>query len=131
MMAQAMAQHSQDHYAQQTKALASSAQRLRGWVGSDPSKVPELADVLVELTAHRLLGHGYAAAASDAQDAVRLAAQLLTANGPIGPYTAAADAVRYITAVVHLATIQVGAGLPEAAGRTIESLQEMRQSLSE
>ena len=61
-MAQAKAQQqAQDEYAQQGKKLASSVQRLRGWVGSDPSRAPELADALIQLTAHRLLGHGYAA----------------------------------------------------------------------
>ena len=53
-------QQSPDLYAQRGKALGSLVQRLRGWVGSDPSREPELADALVELTAHRLLGHGYA-----------------------------------------------------------------------
>jgi hypothetical protein len=86
---------------------------------------------LVELTAHRLLGHAYPAAAPDAQEAVRRAAQLLTANGPIGPYTSVRDAVRYVDAVVHLAAVQAGMGLPEIAGRTIESLQDMRQQLRE
>lgn len=131
MMAQAMAQHSQDHYAQQTKALASSAQRLRGWVGSDPSKAPELADALVELTAHRLLGHGYAAAAADAQEAVRRAAELLAAKGPLGPYTSITDAARYVTAVIQLAAIQAGVGMPDAAGRTIESLRDINDQLGD
>ena len=121
----------QDPYAQRTKTLTSSVQRLRGWVGSDPSRAPELADALVELTAHRLLGHGYPAAAPDAQEAVRRAAQMLTANGPIGPYTSVSDAVRYIDAVVYLATVQAGMGLPDAAGRTIESLQDMQEQLRE
>ena len=40
----------QDPYAQQAKKLASLVQRLRGWVGSDPSRVPELADALIQLT---------------------------------------------------------------------------------
>ena len=116
-----------DRYAQRGKTLASSVQRLRGWVGSDPSRAPELADSLVLLTSHQLLGHAYAAAAADAQEALRRAAELLTANGPIGPYTSITDATRYVTAVVHLAVVQAGLGLPEAAGQTIESLQEMRQ----
>ena len=34
---------------QRSKALTSSVQRLRGWVGSDPSRRPELGDALVEL----------------------------------------------------------------------------------
>ena len=102
-------------------------QRLRGWVGSDPSKTTELADALVELTAHRLLGHGYAAAA-DAQEAVRRAAELLAAKGPIGPYTSLSDAARFAAAAVHLATIQTGVGMSEAAGRTIESLGNATRS---
>ena len=116
-----------DRYAERGKTLTSSAQRLRGWVGSDPSRAPELADTLVLLTSHHLLGHAYAAAAADAQEALRRAAELLTANGPIGPYTSITDATRYVTAVVQLAVVQSGLGLPEAAGQTIESLQEMHQ----
>jgi len=131
MMAQVKAQHSHDPYAQRAKALTSAVQRLRGWVGSDPSKAPELADALVQLTAHRLMGHGYAAAATDAQDAVRRAAELLTAQGPIGPYTSIADATRYVTAVVQLSAIQVGLGMPDAAGRTIESLQNIHDQLGD
>jgi hypothetical protein len=121
----------QDPYAQHGKKLASTVQRLRGWVGSDPSRAPELADALVEVTAHRLLGHGFASAAADAQESVRRSAQLLTANGPIGPYTSVADAARYFAAVVQLATIQAAVGQPAAAGRTIESLQGLQQQLRE
>ncbi len=129
-MAQAKArQQSQDPYAQRGKTLTSLVQRLRGWVGSDPSRAPELADALIELTAHRLLGHGYAAGAADAQDSVRRAGEILAASGPIGPYTSISDAARYVTAVVHMAAIQAGLGLPEAAGRTIESLQDIREQL--
>jgi hypothetical protein len=97
-----------DRYAERGKTLASSVQRLRGWVGSDPSRAHELADTLVLLTSHHLLGHAFAAAAGDAQEALRRAAELLTAKGPIGPYTSLTDATRYVTAVVHLATVQVG-----------------------
>ena len=122
-------QQSPDLYAQRGKALGSLVQRLRGWVGSDPSREPELADALVELTAHRLLGHGYAMAAADAQESVRRAGELLAAKGPIGPYTSIGDAARYVTAAVHLGTIQAGLGLPDAAGRTIDSLQDMRDQL--
>jgi hypothetical protein len=129
MMAQAKSRQSQDPYAQQGKTLASLVQRLRGWVGSDPSRAPELADALIQLTAHRLLGHAYAAAAADAQESVRRAGEMLSAKGPIGPYTSISDAARYVTAVVHLATIQAGLGLPDAAGRTIESLGDMREQL--
>jgi hypothetical protein len=130
-MAQPKQRQSQDPYAQRGKTLASQVQRLRGWVGSDPSKLPELADALVALTTHRLLGHGYAAAAADAQDAVRRAGELLAASGPIGPYTSINDAARYVTAVIHLATIQVGMGMPDAAGRTMELLEDIREQLRE
>lgn len=119
----------QDPYAQRGKTLASSVQRLRGWVGSDPSRTPELADALVELTEHRLLGHGYAAAAADAQDAVKLAAQLLRADGPIGPYTSLDNAARCVTTLVHLAAVQVGLGHPDAAGETIASARDLQQQL--
>jgi hypothetical protein len=126
---QKAARQPHDPYAQQGKALASLVQRLRGWVGTDPSRAPELADALVQLTAHRLLGHGYAAAAPDAQDAVRRAGQLLTASGPIGPYTSVGDAARYLTAVIQLAAVQAGLGLTEAAGKTLESLEDVRAQL--
>jgi hypothetical protein len=132
MMAQAKTpQQPQDPYAQRGKTLTSLVQRLRGWVGSDPSKDPELADALVQLTAHRLLGHGYAAAAADAQESVRRAADLLAATGPIGPYTSITDAARYVAAVVHLATVQAGMGMPDTAGRTIESLQGIQDQLGD
>jgi hypothetical protein len=132
VMAQANAQQqAQDAYAQQGKKLASSVQRLRGWVGSDPSRAPELADALIQLTAHRLLGHGYAAAAEDAQDAVRRAAELLAAKGPIGPYTSVSDAARYVTAAIHLAAIQAGLGLPDAAGKTLDTLKDIQAQLGD
>ncbi len=131
MAQQPKAQKQQDPYVQRGKTLTSSVQRLRGWVGSDPSRAPELADALVELTGHRLLGHAYSAAATDAQEAVKYAAQLLTANGPIGPYTSTADAARYVTAVVQLANIQVGVGLPDAAGRTMASVDDMTKQLAD
>jgi hypothetical protein len=131
MMGQAKQQQSQDSYAQRAKNLTAQMQRLRGWVGSDPSKTTELADALVELTAHRLLGHGYAAAAEDAQEAVRRAAELLAVKGPIGPYTSPSDAARYVTAAVHLATIQTGMGMSNAAGRTIESLRDIQDQLGD
>ncbi|MDN5763761.1 MAG: hypothetical protein L0H41_15770, partial [Microlunatus sp.] len=122
---------SQDPYAQRGKQLVSAVQRLRGWVGSDPTRTPELADALVAVTRHRLLGHAYTVAAPEAQEAVKLAAQLLTANGPIGPYTSVNDAARYVTAVVHLAVIQAAAGMAEAAAESIGSLTELREQLSD
>src|SRR5215207_1054792 len=133
MMAQAhnAQKQPQDTYAQQAKKLASLVQRLRGWVGSDPSRATELADALIQLTEHRLLGHGYAAAAEDAQDAVRRAAELLAAKGPIGPYTSVNDAARYVTAVVHLAAVQAGLGVPDAAGKTVESLKDIQEQLGD
>lgn len=131
MAQQPKAPKQQDPYVQRGKTLTSAVQRLRGWVGSDPSRTPELADALVVLTTHRLLGHAYTAAATDAQEAVRYAAQLLTANGPIGPYTSTSDAARYVTAVVQLATIQIGVGLPDVAGRTMASVEDMTRQLAD
>ena len=126
---QKTAKRPQDLYAQRGKKLNSAVQRLRGWIGSDPSKNPELADALVKLNMHRLLGHDYNAAAPDAQDALRRSAELLTATGPIGPYTSVDDAVRYLTALVHLAVTQAGLGLPESAGRTMSSVDDVLEQL--
>ena len=128
---QKTAKRPQDLYAQRGKKLTSAVQRLRGWIGSDPSKNPELADALVELNMHRLLGHDYNAAAPDAQDALRRSAELLTATGPIGPYTSVDDAVRYLTALVHLAVTQAGLGLPESAGRTMSSVDDVLEQLGD
>jgi hypothetical protein len=121
----------QDGYAQRAKKLSSTVQRLRGWVGTDPSREAELADALVELNRHRLLGHDYAAAAADAKDAVRRSAELLTAAGPLGPYTSVDDAIRYLIAVIHLAVTQAGLGLFESAGRTIATVADMKAQLKE
>ena len=129
-MAQAMAQHSQDHYAQQTKALASSAQRLRGWVGSDPSqgtragRRPCRADgpPAVSGTAmqrrRQMPRRPYAVPPSCCR------------KGPLGPYTSITDAARYVTAVFSW-PIQAGLGMPDAAGRTIESLRDMHDQLGD
>ena len=46
-------------------------------------------------------GHGYAAAAEDARDAVRRSAELLAAKGPIGTqHTSVGDATRHVTSVI-------------------------------
>jgi hypothetical protein len=119
----------QDTYAHQAKKLASTVQRVRGWVGSDPSRNPELADALVALTAHRLQGHAFADAATDAQESLALAGKVLAEHGPIGPYTSVDDAARYFTAAVHLAAIQVGAGLPGAAGKTMTAALDWEAKL--
>ena len=86
----------QDPYAQQSKQLASAVQRLRR-LGRDRIRPGPRAGRRARrvLTEHRLLGHAYTVAAPEAQEAVKLAAQQLTANGPIGPYTSVADAARY------------------------------------
>ncbi|MGI8458563.1 MAG: hypothetical protein ACR2LI_10680 [Propionibacteriaceae bacterium] len=120
----------QDPYAQRGKTLASSVQRLRGWLGTDPTKLPDLVDALSELTAHRLVGHAYPAAAADAQDAVRRSAELMAAKGPIGPYTELEDVTRCGTALVHLAAVQAGLRVPEAAGQSVASWDQLREQVA-
>ena len=83
-----------DTFAQTTRRLASEVQRLRDWAGGDPERQGRVAEALVELTAHRLAGHAWAEAASDAQEAVTLSARVLATHGPVGPYTPRPDAVR-------------------------------------
>ena len=120
-----------DPYAQAGKALASQVQRLRGWLSTDVSRLPELVDALNVLVAHRLDGHAYAAAGPDAQDAVKRSADLLLSTGPIGPYSGAADAVRCGTALVQLATLQVAVGLVDAAEATLGSWDGIRVQVAE
>ena len=119
-----------DPYAQRLKALTSAVQRLRGWTGSDPSRRPELVDALIELNGHRLLGHLYLAAAGDAQDTVRAAVEGMLSTGPVGPYTRVEDATRCGTAMIQLAAVQVGMGLPEAAGRSVDSWNQLREQIA-
>lgn len=119
-----------DTFAHQTRRLASEVQRLRDWAGGDPARFGRVADALVALTAHRLSGHAWAEAASDAQEAVTLSAKALAEHGPVGPYTPRADAVRSITALVHLALIQSAAGLHPQAGQVIAAALGLRDQLS-
>ncbi|HEY0237929.1 MAG TPA: hypothetical protein VGC37_04730 [Friedmanniella sp.] len=120
-----------DPYAQGGKVLASSVQRLRGWLSTDVSRLPELVDALNALVAHRLDGHAYAAAGSDAQEAVRRSAELLLSTGPVGPYSSATDAVRCGTALVQLAALQAAVGLVGAAGATLDSWDGIRTQVAE
>ncbi|GAA3559773.1 hypothetical protein GCM10022197_14070 [Microlunatus spumicola] len=124
-------QQPKDAYAQAGKALASQVQRLRGWLSTDASRLPELVDALNALVAHRLDGHAYAAAGADAQEAVKRSADLLLSTGPIGPYSSAPDAVRCGTALVQLATLQSAVGLVDAAGATLESWDGIRSQVAE
>ena len=124
-------QQPKDPYAQSGKALASAVQRLRGWISTDASRLPELVDALNALVAHRLDGHAYAAAGPDAQDAVKRSADLLLSTGPIGPYSSAADAVRCGTALVQLAALQAEIGLVDAAGATLDSWDGIRSQVAE
>jgi len=124
-----MAKQPIDPYAQRAKRLASEAQRLKGWVGTDPSKVVPWLDALIALTAHRLIGHAYADAAAEAQEAVVATAKQLATHGPIGPYTPVPDAARSFTAMVHVATVQSGLGLGDAAGRTIQAATAWKAEL--
>ncbi|SER31045.1 hypothetical protein [Microlunatus flavus] len=120
-----------DPYAAQAKALASQVQRLRGWLSTDASRLPELVDALNALVAHRLDGHAYAAAGAEAQEAVRRSADQLLSTGPIGPYSNAADAARCGTALVQLAALQAGIGLVGAAGEALTSWDGILQQVSE
>ncbi|MBA8793712.1 hypothetical protein FHX74_001317 [Friedmanniella endophytica] len=119
----------QDPYARQAKTLSAQVQRLRGWLGSDPSRLADLTDALLALDEHRLLGHQYRAAGPDAQEAVKRSAELLLADGPVGPYTTAPDAVRCGVAFLQLAAVQVGLGVPGGAGRTLASWQQLHAQL--
>lgn len=110
-----------DAYAQRAKQLTATLNRLRGRVGTDESKTPELADALLDLTGHRLLGHEFAEAATGAQESVALAARLLASHGPLGPYTPADAATRIVTAMVYLATVQTEAGRVEDAAQSLVS----------
>ncbi|WP_298131414.1 hypothetical protein, partial [Micropruina sp.] len=122
--------HASDSYAQQTRRLASEVQRRRDWAGGDPARMGAVADALVELTAHRLAGHGWAEAASGVQEAVTLSAKVLAQHGPVGPYTPRVDAVRSVTALVQLAMIQSAAGLHAQAGQALAAAFGLREQLS-
>ncbi len=119
-----------DTHAQRIRTLTSEVQRLRDWAGGDLSRVGRVADALVELTAQRLAGHAWGEAAAGAQEAVLLSAKALAQHGPVGPYTPQPDAVRSVTALVHLAVIQSAAGLIEPAGQTLAAAFGLRDQLS-
>ena len=119
-----------DAFAQQTRRLVSQLQRQRDWAGGDPVRLEAVADALVELTAHRLSGHLWAEAAAGSQEAVMLAAKLLGRHGPVGPYTPREDAVRSITALVHLALVQSAAGLHPQAEQALAAAFGLREQLS-
>lgn len=108
-----------DDHAKQLKQTASRVKQLRGWVSSDPSRTEEMVDALNEVTALRLLSGRPSEAAPEATEAVGAADKLVASRGPVGPYTPPVDAARYFTALTHVATIQAGLHLDEAAGRTI------------
>lgn len=118
-----------DNYPAQAKRLASSVTRLRGWVGSDPARQPELADELVALTDVRLDAGAWAEAVTDAQEALALAGRLLAAHGGFGPYTPAADAARFVHAAVQLAALQAQLGLPEAASASLDTALAVIENL--
>ncbi len=118
-----------EEYPAQAKRLVSSVTRLRGWVGSDPTRQPELADELVRLTGTRLDVCAWAEAADDAQEAVTLAGRLLARHGSLGPYTPSEDAARFVTATVQLADVQTGLGLPEAASASLATARAVIEHL--
>ncbi|WP_028707424.1 hypothetical protein [Propionicicella superfundia] len=118
-----------DNYPAAAKRLASSVTRLRGWVGSDPARQPELADELVRLTDERLDACAWVEAATDAQESVALSGRLLAAHGSFGPYTPADDAARFVHATVQLADTQAGLGLPDAAGASVATALAVLEQL--
>lgn len=111
------------------RELASAGKRLRVAVMTDSPRAAELADTLLELVENRLLAWAFAEAAADAPESVVQAARILAAGGPVGPYANAADAGRYYAASVQLAAVQAGVGQPQAAGRTLDALEEWRRQL--
>ncbi len=111
------------------RELVSAVKRLRVLATSDPAKGEELADTLVRLTAARLLALDLAEAASDAPEAVLLAARILARNGAAGPYTSPADAARFFTASSLLAAIQTGLGQLDAATRTLSGVDGWMEQL--
>jgi hypothetical protein len=111
------------------RELVSAVKRLRVLATSDPGRGDELADALVRLTGERLRGLDFAAAATDAPEAVLLAARILARNGAAGPYTSPADATRFFTASALLAATQCGLGQEEAAGRTLAGVDGWLQQL--
>ena len=111
------------------RELVSAVKRLRVLATSDPAKGEALADALVRLTAARLAALDLTDAASDAPEAVLLAARLLARNGAAGPYTSPADATRFFTASALLAAVQSGLGQAEAAGRTLAGVDGWVQQL--
>ncbi len=111
------------------RELVSAVKRLRVLATSDPARGDELADRLVELTAARLRSLDLTEAASDAPEAVLLAARILARNGAAGPYTSPADATRFFTASALLAAVQSGLGQVEAAARTLAGVDGWVQQL--
>ena len=114
----------QDTYARTGRTLASEVKRLRGWSDGDPAKDAELADALLALTRHRLLGHAFAEAGADAQEALLTAAKIVASHGPVGPYTPPSEAARYVTATTYLASVQVGLGLAAQGAATVRAILE-------
>lgn len=119
-----------DEYARQTKTLTATVNRLRGWVGTDDSKAPELANALVALTAHQLRGHAFREAAVETQESLNIAARLVASHGPLGPYTPKEDAVRLVTAAIQLAVVLTEAGQTEAAGQALATAENLVRTLA-
>ncbi|WP_420175075.1 hypothetical protein [Luteococcus sp. OSA5] len=119
-----------DDHAKQLKQTVSSVKQLRGWMASDPSRTEEFVDTLNRATGLRLLSRAWAEAAPEAAEAVSAADKLVRSRGPVGPYTPVVDAARYFTALVHVATVQLGMGLSEPAGMTIGAAMGWKDQLT-
>ncbi|GAA1395787.1 hypothetical protein [Luteococcus peritonei] len=120
-----------DDHAKQLKQTVSRVKQLRGWVSSDPSKTEELVDALNQATGLRLLSRLWGEAAGEATEAVQASDRLVASRGPVGPYTPVVDAARYFTALTHVATLQLGLELAEAAGSTIGAAFAWKDQLTQ
>lgn len=111
--------------------LDARVRKLRVQSTSDPDRLDEFADALLQLTAVRLQSWDFGQAATDAPEAVITSARVLAAGGPVGPYAKPVDAARYHTSSVQLATIQALLGATEGAARTLAGLDDWQQQLGE
>lgn len=112
------------------KRAASAVQKLRGWKDTDPTRLADFADALVEVTELRLASGAASEAAAEAGESLSIAGRLLAANGPLGPYTAAVDATRFLRAAGQLAEVQTVLGAREAAAAVVNGAASVLDQLA-